>query len=342
VRPLLPDLGGKGTDQLHVPLAPADYGTMPEREPQEKAPLDPLFKGGETAALARLKHYLWDTDRVATYFETRNGFHGDDYSTKLSPWLAHGCISPRRVWHELQMYEKSRTANKSTYWVVFELLWRDFFRFFSIKHGNRIFQSGGPIQHRPHWVEDEGEHLFKAWAHGRTGVPIVDACMREVKATGFMGNRGRQIVASYLCFELKIDWRKGAKWFEDVLVDYDVASNWGNWAAAANLVGGRPNRFNMEKQSKDYDADGSHCYMWIPELKKVPLQFVHAPWKMPGGTQQSVGCVIGEHYPAPVDKGGPAAAFTPPERSWKGGGKGKAGAQDQRPEKSKRWKGGRS
>ena len=87
------------------------------------------FKGGETEALARLKYYLWDTDLVATYFQTRNGMLGGDYSTKFSPWLAHGCLSSRTIYHEIKKYESERKANKSTYWVVFELLWRDYFRY---------------------------------------------------------------------------------------------------------------------------------------------------------------------------------------------------------------------
>ena len=90
------------------------------------------FHGGEQAALKRLHHYLWDTDAAATYFDTRNGMLGPDYSTKLSPWLAHGCISARRVYWELKRYEAERTSNKSTYWIVFEMLWRDFFRY---EHG---------------------------------------------------------------------------------------------------------------------------------------------------------------------------------------------------------------
>lgn len=87
-----------------------------------------MCQGGERAALARLQHYLWDTDLIAQYFDIRNGMLGADYSTKLAPWLAAGCLSPRTVYHEVKKYEQQRTANKSTYWVIFELIWRDFFR----------------------------------------------------------------------------------------------------------------------------------------------------------------------------------------------------------------------
>ena len=120
---------------------------------------------------------------------------GGDYSSKLAPWLAHGCISPRLVYQQIKAYESSKLANDSTYWMVFELLWRDFFRFVSIKYGNSIFKLYGP-QGKAHaskqvWKQDQ--HLFKAWTEGKTGYPLVDANMRELAATGFMSNRGRQV-----------------------------------------------------------------------------------------------------------------------------------------------------
>ena len=178
------------------------------------------------------------------YFDTRNGLIGMDYSSKLSPWLAHGCVSPRYISMECKKYENARVANKSTYWLVFELLWRDFYRFFSLKQGNRIFMRGGTIDDTSrHWAPPHVEtKLFDAWCRGNTGYPLVDANMRELAATGFMSNRGRQNVASFLVFDMNVDWRLGADYFESMLVDYDVASNWGNWVAAAGLTGGRINR----------------------------------------------------------------------------------------------------
>jgi deoxyribodipyrimidine photo-lyase len=165
------------------------------------------FKGGETAALARLKDYIWTKDRLKIYFETRNGMLGADYSTKLSPWLAHGCISPREVALQCRRYEEERVANKSTYWVVFELLWRDFCKFFCAKHGEKVFFPNGTAG-KPHkWSTYEKN--FLAWKEGRTGYPLVDANMREMAASGFMSNRGRQNVASFLALDLNHDWRMG-------------------------------------------------------------------------------------------------------------------------------------
>ncbi|EIE22181.1 cryptochrome [Coccomyxa subellipsoidea C-169] len=280
------------------------------------------FEGGETAALRRLKHYLWDTGCISTYFDTRNGMLGADYSTKFSPWLARGCISPSTIFHEarafltlaaaeiVKRYEEQHGSNKSTYWVIFELTWRDFFRYFTIKHGSAIFYKHGVTGQPRQWVNDL--ELFRRWRDGRTGMPLVDANMREMKATGFMSNRGRQNVASYLTLDLGLDWRKreetgakatdvlqGADWFESALVDYDVCSNWGNWVAAAGLTGGRINHFNITKQSKDYDEKGDYIRTWVPELAKVPAPSLFEPWRLSREDQAKFGVQIGVDYPEP-------------------------------------------
>ena len=262
------------------------------------------FKGGETAALARVQDYIWDKDLLHKYFDTRNGMIGADYSTKFAPWLAHGNLSPRFVAKECRRYEEERVANKSTYWVVFELLWRDFFKFFSLKHGDTMFFPGGTTGSNKEWKHFQKN--VKAWKEGRTGFPLVDANMRELACTGFMSNRGRQNVASFLALELNQDWRYGADYFEEILLDYDVHSNWGNWCSAAGMTGGRLNRFNIVKQSKDYDQHGDYVRHWLPELKDVPTQFVHEPWKMNQFQQKEFGCILGVDYPNPI-----AAPFYP-------------------------------
>ena len=143
---------------------------------------------------------------------------GADYSSKLAPWLAHGCISPRLIAAECGRYERERVKNKSTYWLVFELIWRDFFKLYCAKHGTSVFKAGGPIGSKQGWRKDP--ILLQRWKEGTTGVPLVDANMRELAATGFMSNRGRQNVASYLALDLQLDWRDGDH-FESLL-DYDV------------------------------------------------------------------------------------------------------------------------
>jgi deoxyribodipyrimidine photo-lyase len=221
------------------------------------------FSGGETAALGRLHHYLWDSRAIATYKETRNGLIGTDYSSKLSAWLALGAISPRRIYHEVRRFEREVTSNQSTYWLLFELLWRDFFRFTAIKYGRRLFFRGGLKGAPTNWRADND--TFDAWRLGQTGNDFVDANMRELLLTGWMSNRGRQNVASWLTKAKHVDWRWGAAWFEHALLDYDVCSNWGNWAYVAGVGNDvREDRFfNTAKQAAAYDPDGAYRRLWL-------------------------------------------------------------------------------
>lgn len=227
------------------------------------------FVGGETAAWERLRHYFWETDAISTYKETRNGLVGANYSSKFSPWLSLGCISAVSIYYELKKYEEERVANDSTYWLVFELLWRDFFRFTLAKHGTKIFKrSGFTPGPSKGWKHDKV--AFNRWMNGETGDAFVDANIKEMIATGWMSNRGRQNVASYLVHDLKVDWTWGAAYFEAMLLDYDVHSNWGNWAYIAGVGNDpRPNRyFNTNKQAGDYDRDHRFRKLWLPERYK--------------------------------------------------------------------------
>lgn len=229
------------------------------------------FHGGETYGLERLRYYLWETNSVKTYKETRNGLLGGDFSSKFSPWLAQGCLSPKQIYQELKRYEAERGANDSTYWLFFELLWRDFFRLMAKKHGNRIFLKGGiKGEVNPQWSDNK--KALQRWISGQTGQPFIDANMRELAATGFMSNRGRQNVASYLVNDLKVNWQMGAEYFESLLLDYDPASNWGNWNYVAG-VGNDPreNRyFNPKTQAERYDPHGQYVHYWLPERATPP------------------------------------------------------------------------
>jgi deoxyribodipyrimidine photo-lyase len=249
---------------------------IPDVSPDPRRAL--ALEGGETAALARLKHYFWQEDHLARYKSTRNGMLGEDYSSKLSPWLAHGCLSPRVVWHQIKKYEEKRTSNKSTYWLGFELLWRDFFYYTALKEGADLFKRNGIQQVDLPWSQDES--LLNAWREGRTGYPIVDANMVELKETGFMSNRGRQIVASFLTKTMGIDWRVGAEWFEHHLIDYDPASNWGNWQYQSGVGNdARSYRlFNPEIQAEKYDEKAEYVKHWLPELEPLSPDRAHKPW----------------------------------------------------------------
>ena len=259
------------------------------------------FKGGETEGLRRLKYYLWDSNLIKSYEDTRNGMMGGDYSTKFSAYLAQGCLSPKMIYHELKKYESERGENKSTYWLFFELLWRDFFRLIAKKYGNKVFQIGGLIgKPDAKWRTDE--RLFNIWAQGETGIPFVDANMRELNATGFMSNRGRQNVASFLTKDLNVNWLMGAEWFESQLVDYDPCSNYGNWLYVAG-VGNDPreNRyFNILTQAQRYDAQGDYVKLWIPELTNVPVDKIHRPDTWSLDEQNCYSVKLGVQYPKPM------------------------------------------
>lgn len=220
------------------------------------------FKGGEKEAWKRMKTYLWTKDLLRNYKETRNGLLGADYSSKLSPWLSLGCISPKSVYYEVKKYEEERVKNDSTYWLVFELLWRDYFRFIAKKHKSSLFKVTGIRNREKEYSEDE--ELFTRWVNGQTGEPFADANMIELKRTGYMSNRGRQNVASYLINDLKINWTWGAAYFESMLLDYDPASNWGNWNYIAGVGNDpRPNRyFDLHVQASRYDPDGKYVKAW--------------------------------------------------------------------------------
>ncbi|CAK9022166.1 Cryptochrome DASH, partial [Durusdinium trenchii] len=232
------------------------------------------FQGGEDAALARLQKWMFDDNHLKDYFDIRNGMLGEGFSSKLSPWLALGCISPRRIWAEAKRYEtERRIQNKSTYWLVFELTWRDFFIYMAWSQGDKIFLHGGITGDRTAWRGSKDK--LQRWKEGTTGDQLVDANMRELKATGFMSNRGRQNVASFLIFDLGVDWRHGAAHFEELLLDYDPCSNWGNWVAAAGLTGQRINKFNTRKQLQDYDPHREYVNHWLRgDGRKVQTQTV--------------------------------------------------------------------
>lgn len=220
------------------------------------------FTGGEDQAMKRIKTYFWETQNLAEYKETRNGLVGTEYSSKLSAWLANGSISPKQIYHEVKRFEQEVKSNQSTYWLIFELIWRDFFKYVSLKHGNKIFKIGGILEKDLDWSVNK--NALNQWIEGNTKYDFVNANMKEIAATGFMSNRGRQNVNSFWAKELKQDWRIGAAYFESLLIDYDVHSNWGNWMYNSG-VGNDPRdrKFNIEAQADRYDPDQEYQNLWL-------------------------------------------------------------------------------
>ncbi|KAK7914839.1 putative cryptochrome DASH [Apiospora marii] len=258
------------------------------------------FSGGETNALARLDHIV-KSGVVLEYKTNRNGLVGTEFSTKLSAWLALGCLTGRQVHWRMVDYEDSKDEvfadaegygqgeNEGTKGVRFELLWRDYMRLCHKKFGTKLFhRSGFREDHSHKWktpkkkegtqqqseteaAEDVDRTLRRIW-DGTTGMGLIDATQRELLHTGYTSNRARQNVASFVAKHLNIDWRYGAEWYEMLLVDYDVSSNWANWqyvAGVGNDPRGEARIFNPVKQAFDYDKEGKYVRRWVPEVRSL-------------------------------------------------------------------------
>ncbi len=221
-----------------------------------------LFKGGETAALDRLEAYI-SSGAPWRYSETRNQLEGENFSSHLAPWLANGSLSVRTLWQHLSAVPKEDEEAKASVQTLKEqLIWRDYFRYLMMRYGQKLFWLKGLRTSAPTMYNDY--EAFNIWREGSTGQPLVDALMRELKVTGFMSNRGRMLVSFYLSKELKVNWQWGAAWFQYLLVDHDVYSNYGNWAYQSGRgTDSRGNRrFNLQKQAEKFDPTGAFVRRW--------------------------------------------------------------------------------
>jgi deoxyribodipyrimidine photo-lyase len=246
----------------------SEYGFVEE----EYKGAAPFLTGGESAALGRLEYYTFKSELLTGYRWSRNRSEGLDYSSKLSPYLALGCISPREIYKRVKAYEKDVKKNQSTWWLIFELVWRDYFTFKGMRFGNRIFKTVGYKNKAIAWENDPVK--FERWCLGTTGVPFIDAHMRQLNQTGFMSNRGRVNCASYFVHDLKLNWTWGAAYFESKLIDYDVSSNWMNWHMQAFEIW----YTNPVHQSNKYKAQ-EFIRQWIPELSSGNNVEVLIPWE---------------------------------------------------------------
>ncbi|MCB6184702.1 DASH family cryptochrome [Leeia sp. TBRC 13508] len=223
------------------------------------------WQAGEHQAQQHLASYFRGS-LPSTYKETRNQLAGNTFSTRFSPWLANGNLSARQIVAQLKCYELHTAKNESTYWIWFELLWRDYFRFLHLKYKNNLYKNNGLSSLSNAKTEENNQtEIFLQWINGKTPHPLINAAMNELRLTGWLSNRLRQVVASYWIYELRGDWRLGAAWFEHCLVDFDIYSNQGNWLYIAGLGtdprGGR--RFDIDKQANQYDKDGSYQQWWV-------------------------------------------------------------------------------
>lgn len=239
---------------------PQEFGVeWPETDERSAFPFHRAeFAPSEQAALAHLTQYL-QTQQIDSYKATRNGLIGTEFSSKFSPWLALGIISARTIAETVREYEQEKGANDGTYWLWFELVWRDFFAFRSMTERSIALEQEPRNSNAP----------FRVWCQGATGCRFVDAAMVELSHTGWMSNRMRQIAASYLIHELQCSWQWGEWWFAKHLIDYDPASNEGNWryiaGQGADPRGGR--RFSIEHQQQSYDPHGHYAAYWLGDAR---------------------------------------------------------------------------
>ncbi len=270
-------------NDLYLPPPPAaQFDAIPKSagSPHPGLPIP----GGRTAGLRRLRQFIFDDEAIGQYKQTRNCLDGMTGSSTLSPWLANGNLSVREVAHAIFRYERERLSNESTYWLFFELLWREFFYWRALVDGRKLFKLRGN-QGQCHSCSFE-PRAFARWCAGDTDYPLVNALMRQLVATGWMSNRGRQIAASCLIHECNIDWRYGAAFFERHLIDYDVGSNYGNWqyiaGAGADPRGGR--HFNIDKQMAQHDPEGLFTHKWGGFRPTQPKHVVDAAdWPISDG-----------------------------------------------------------
>lgn len=259
--------------QLTPPPKNVD-GQWPENLPARTAKQSSAFDGASQAGHQQLQYYLFESQRVSCYKQTRNDLDGWDGSSKLSPWLANGSLSIKQVYSALKRFESQYGGNESSAWLYCELLWREYFYWYANQHGSLLFAMAGVKQKKP--LTTFWPLRFARWCEAATPFPIVNACMAQLNETGYMSNRGRQLVARALVHELNLDWRYGAAYFEQQLIDFDVASNYGNWQYLAG-VGGDPRglrRFDLQKQTRQYDPEGAFIAKWRGEARAMPLDDV--------------------------------------------------------------------
>lgn len=270
----------------------------PKREGGWEKRIREHWPAGEQDALNRFRAFL-DT-RAATYKEQRN-YPDRDATSCLSPYLALGQISPRLIWQQAEacMNDQSDAdARASVEHFLKEMVWREF-----SYHLLYYFPHTTTEPLRPKFAEfpwHDDDKALTAWQRGQTGYPIVDAGMRQLWATGWMHNRVRMIVASFLCKDLLIDWQTGSRWFWDTLVDADLANNTQGWQwTAGSGADAQPffRIFNPITQGEKFDPDGDYVRQWVPELAELPGEYIHKPWELPLLLRQEIGLTLGEDYP---------------------------------------------
>lgn len=291
----------------HTTLLPAPHQLVTPHLPTETIPTLPnttAFVAGEIAGTHQLAQFVTDKSSAVFGYATHRNQLDMDGTAKLSPYLRFGMVSIRQaVVAALAAMEQAVDENgrKSAETWLNELIWREFYLAILYHFPHVLRRSFRPELQNIPWRNNPAE--FAAWCAGQTGYPVVDAAMRQLQQTGWMHNRARMIVASFLVKDLLINWQWGERWFMQQLVDGDPAANNGGWQWTAGTgTDAAPyfRVFNPVLQSAKFDPSGAYIRQYVPELAAVPLEYLHAPWEMPLLVQRQAACIIGETYPAPI------------------------------------------
>lgn len=249
------------------------------------------WRPGRNGAESELKRFV--SNGLFSYEKGRDRPEHEGTS-RLSPHLRFGEISPREIWHSIKLSAKTKPYLR-------QIVWREFSYHLLYHFPNTATENLRENFNQFPWLKNNA-HL-KAWQKGKTGYPIVDAGMRQLWATGWMHNRVRMIVASFLVKHLLIHWREGAKWFWDTLVDADLPNNtmgW-QWVAGSGADAAPYFRiFNPILQGEKFDSQGNYVRKWIPELSKIPEKWIHQPWEAPAAVLEKAGIELGKNYPQPI------------------------------------------
>jgi deoxyribodipyrimidine photo-lyase len=280
--------------------AGVSVGVLGSAELDRRATIErPAMRGGLTAAEKQWRRFL--EGPLQRYHQGRD-LPAEAGTSRMSAYLRFGCISPRRLLEDASAIHREASSEVRTAVAKYvdELIWREFYQAVLYHFPQLVTDNYRPEFDRMPW--SRSERTRKAWEEGRTGYPLVDAGIRELRTTGWMHNRVRMVVASFLTKDLMHDWRTGAAFFEQYLLDIDTASNVGGWQWSASTgVDPKPLRiFNPTLQAERYDPTGAYIRAHVPELARVPDAYIHAPWSMPPLVQREAGCVIGEEYPRPI------------------------------------------
>jgi deoxyribodipyrimidine photo-lyase len=254
---------------------------------------------GEKTALKTMRAILSNTDNFQSYFYIKNSLFQEKLrQTDLYPWLTSGSLSPRRLYSHLTKLEiqHKHIRGQLAYFKI-DLLWKDFLKFWGLKNKQTFFTAEYGVYDRNHFKWTNDREILQRVKEGKAGMPMIDALVRWLKKTGYISPRGRMIFAHYFSQDLRQDWRIGAEFFQSHQIDFEMWNIYGGWHTAAGIGPGKIYRFHVLNQGQAFDSDGSFIKHYVPELKRVPLEFIHDPYRMSKEMQEEWGVKIGETYP---------------------------------------------